>query len=104
MKLTDANIKTVKETLGADPLEADNPAIEPLTQNFGEHTFYVGQEGLFVFEPDAEANDPEQANGEDKEADDGNTVRLMLIAAWTDEKREAIRAVEPQPTEMTVSL
>ena len=103
MKLSNANIKTVKETLGVDPLEADNPAIEPLTKNFGEHTFYVGQEGLFVFEPDTEEIEPAKPNGKAKPTA-GNTVRLTLVAAWTDENRDAIKACEPQPTEMTVAL
>lgn len=95
MLLTAAAMNTVEEELGINPLETTNPAIESLKKTFGDHTFYVGQEGLFVFEPDDSDDAPKKK---------GQTIRLTLIAGWTDANRKAVGKVEPQPTEMTVTI
>jgi hypothetical protein len=92
MKLTSRQITAVKQELSADPLEEENPAMETLRDAFGDHTFYVGADGLFVLEP---VNDPAHA---------GEPAQLVLVAAWTDEQRNALQPVPPQTTEKVVDL
>lgn len=92
MKLSSQQVTSVKQELGADPLDAENPAMKSLLDAFGEHTFYVGGDGLFVFEP---VNDPEAS---------GEPAQLVLVAAWTDEKKNALTQVPPQPTDKVVDL
>ena len=54
--------------------------------------FYVGVDGLFVFEPvnEAEASD--------------DSAQLILVAAWTDENKNALTQVPPQRTDKVVDL
>ena len=89
MKLTQAQAETAKETLGADPIPADHPVAQQLEQTFGEHSFYLDNNGLLVFEPTEE--DPEKAG-------------LFLIAAWTDENRKELGGIQPQPTNIVLDL
>jgi hypothetical protein len=89
MKLDENQIAAVREKLGADPLPEDHSAYAALAQNFGEHSFYVSDQGLLIPEPVAEQPD---------------TARLVLIAAWADESKTEIGAIEPQPTDVVVEL
>lgn len=87
MKLSKVQIAATRDSLGATPVPDDHPVMEQLKQAFGEHTFFLDQSGLSVFveqgEVPAEVELPE---GE---------PRLVMIAAWTDESRSALGAVEP---------
>jgi hypothetical protein len=92
MKLSTQQVASVRHELGADPLREDNPAMDSLRGAFGDHTFYVGSDGLFVFEP---VNDP----------DAGRTpAQLVLVAAWADAQKSALEKVPPQETDRVVDL
>ena len=95
MKLTANQVAIAKSAIGADPIPADHPAMDQLEQAFGEHTFYLDQNGLLVFEPDEE---PEEA----PDVQDG--ARLTLIAAWADDTRQSLGAVQPHPTHIVIDL
>lgn len=92
MKLNSKQIDAVKQDIGADPLEQDNPAIEALRGAFGDHTFYVGVEGLFVLEPVNDSSHP------------GDPAQLVLVAAWTDEQKNALQPIPPKASEKVVDL
>jgi len=92
MKLTTKQIAAVKQEIGAEPLEEQNPAMDALRDAFGNHTFYVGVEGLFVLEP---ANDPTHP---------GDPAHLVLVAAWTDEQKNALQPIPPKASEKVVDL
>lgn len=92
MKLSSQQVAVVKDQLGADPLEDENPAMDSLKNAFGEHTFYVGMDGLFVFEP---VNDPDES---------GEPARLVLVASWTDEQKNALEKIPPRETDQVVDL
>lgn len=66
--------------------------MKSLRDAFGDHTFYVGGDGLFVFEP---VNDPEAS---------GEPAQLILVAAWSDEKKNALTQVPRQGTDKVVDL
>ena len=84
MKLTDQQIAQIKEQIGAEPVPAQSPATQTLSQHFGEHTFYVDEAGLHFFET---AESP---------SDDGPCdVHPVRVATWTDEKREALSPHDP---------
>ena len=87
MKLTPNQIAASREATAAMPLPDDHPVMEKLTEAFGEHTFFVDQNGLSVFVEQSEV--PEEVV-----LPEGDP-RLMLIAAWTDETRQALGAVKP---------
>lgn len=92
MRLSPEQIATVKEELGADSLEEDNPSMESLRKLFGNHTFYVGEEGLLIFLPI-----------ENAEPDD-TRAQMVLIAAWTDDSKKALSPIDAQPTTIVVDM
>ncbi|NHK28349.1 hypothetical protein FF098_010575 [Parvularcula flava] len=89
MKLTETQAEAAKQTLGADPIPEDHPVAVQLSQTFGEHSFYLDNNGLLVFEPTKE--DPAKAG-------------LFLIAAWTDEDKKELGGIQPQPTNIVLDL
>ncbi len=92
MKLNSDQIASVKQDLSVDPLEEENPAMGSLRETFGDHTFYVGPEGLFIVEP---IDDPMHP---------GEPAQLVMVAAWTDGKKNALQPVPPQKSQIMVDL
>ena len=90
MKLNTSQLAAVKRQTDADPVEEGSTPHTALKDAFGDHTFYVSEAGLLVPEPVAE-EPPAEVQG-------GDPVELILVAEWTDEKREAMPRVEPQRT------
>jgi hypothetical protein len=84
MKLSNSQITQIKEHVGADPVPADSAAANSLTRTFGDHTFYVDQSGLHVFE----------IAGVD-ETSGGDRVFPVRIASWTDDKKNSLSPHEP---------
>lgn len=101
MKLNTQQIAAVKQEIGADPVEDSNPAMEPLRDAFGDHTFYVGSEGLFVLEP-VDAGDAQGA--EAPAAEPAEPAQLVLIAGWANEEKNALQPVPAQATTTVVDL
>jgi hypothetical protein len=91
MKLNDNQVKAVEERTGLQPIPEDNPAMDQLKQNFGDHTFYVDDRGLYVLESAQEDSDDSQATA-------------VQIATWTDENRNALQPHEPQATDAVFNL
>ncbi len=86
MKLDDDQVAAVKRQTGADLIADDNPAIDTLRKVFGEHTFYLDQNGLLV---------PERSDG-DSEAD--SVAEFVQVAVWQGEERDALQPIPPQAT------
>ncbi len=95
MKLTSKQAAAVKERINVDPIDEENPVVEPLRKAFGDHTFYIVSDGLFVLE---EVEEAEQAGAEEEPA------RFVMVAAWTNEEKNALQPVEPQKTNTVVDL
>ncbi len=89
MKLNEHQMAVVRDQLGADPLPETHPSYPALTQAFGEHSFYVSDQGLLVVQQVPEAP---------------QTGRLVLVAAWTDDSKSELGAIEPQPTELAIDF
>ncbi len=88
MKLSEPQIKQVVGQTGATVIAQDHPAISELESNFGEHTFFLDDEGLHVWER------PSGAEQESKKL-----VR-MRVAAWGDEAKSSLVPHEPLPTQV----
>lgn len=109
MKLTSQQVASVKQELGADPIEETNPAMETLRNAFGDHTFYLASDGLFVLEPadtvSQEGGDETPAEGTEASAKSmDEPAHLVRIAAWTDENKNALQPAPPQATDTVVDL
>ena len=94
MKLDERQLAAIEARTGAKPLPADDPAATHLTGAFGEHSFFLDPNGLYVFEgievPDAEHG--------------AEPALLVQIAEWTDETKSAIAPIEPKPADLIVDL
>lgn len=95
MKLTDPQIAQIKDQVGVEPVPAEGPAAKTLAAHFGEHTFYVTEEGLHFFE----AAETLVKNGP-------CDVHPVKVAAWTNEKREALAPHDPVvgPAKATIDV
>jgi hypothetical protein len=90
MKLSAQQIENVEKNTGLQPVPDDNPAMPQLKENFGDHTFYLDEQGLYVLEtPD---------DGEETHA------TAVQVASWVDEQKTALQPHEPMATEAVVKL
>ncbi len=94
MKLNSEQIKTATESLGFGAIDEQHPAQAQLEDALGAHTFFINDNGLFVFS--------EQANDDGKDA---KTARLLVVAAWADEEKKALSPVNPpSPVDVVFDL
>lgn len=96
MKLNTDQTAAVQRQTGADPLPEDNPTMGQLREIFGEHTFYVAEQGLVVPETTPEPAAPE--------ATEDGSVEFMLVAVWAGEDKKSLQPIEPQPTGIKLEL
>ncbi len=92
MKLTSTQAAAVKQRVNIDPIDEENPVAEPLRKAFGDHTFFVVSDGLFVLEA---VNDASQGD---------DPARFVMVAAWTSEEKNALQPIEPQQTNTVIDL
>lgn len=97
MKLTSALVERTLGQFEAQSIQAravpeNHPAIPQLTKVFGDHTFFLDNDGLSVVEPMESAQENAQ------------TVQLVKLAHWQDTTRTSLAPHEPQPTDIVVML
>ena len=97
MKLNDQQTEAVERQTGLAPVPEDNPTVEMLKDNFGDHTFYVDKVGLYVWEPLDGA-------GTDGADEGGQRAAAVLLAAWADEERTTMRRTDPTVTVVVIDL
>ena len=86
MKLSAQQIADVRDTLGASPIPEEHPSLGQLQQAFGDHTFYLHEQGLSAFFGSDEIQMPEGG------------PKLMMLATWTDGDRTQLEGIDPVPT------
>jgi hypothetical protein len=84
MKLTSTRIDRAAEQLVAWPIPDADPTARPFNDLFGEHTFFIDDEGLSIVEL--------EANG------DVEVGRVVKLARWADEEQTYLL---PHPREVT---
>jgi hypothetical protein len=92
MKMTSALVKQTLSQIEAQPIPDNHPACPQLTRLFGDHTFFLDNNGLNIVEPSGRTETGSAV---------ANVVRL---ASWADAKRENLKAHEPEPTDAVVEL
>ncbi len=94
MKLNERQLAVIESQTGAKALPVDDPATEPLTGHFGDHSFFLDPNGLYIFEsvdlPDAETG--------------AEPALLVQIAEWTDDTKTAIGPIEPTAADLILDL
>jgi hypothetical protein len=94
MKLTAALVEQTLVQFEAEAIPENHPVVPELNRLFGEHTFFLDEDGLNIVEP-LEA--PEAEAGQEA----GQVVRL---ADWSDAKRSSLVPHEPEPLDVVVLL
>jgi hypothetical protein len=93
MKFSAKQIDEVQRQTGADPIPDDHPVMDQLKSYFGDHTFYVDQTGLHIWE---------NLGGDSEEEEE--QVTAVTVASWTDEEKTSLRPHGPKPTAVVVKL
>jgi hypothetical protein len=93
MKLTAEQIDGVTSQFEAQAVPQDNRMIAELNNIFGEHTFFLDNNGLHIVERLAE---PEEAGAP--------MVRVVKLASWTDPDHRTLAAHPPEPTSLVINL
>lgn len=88
MKLSESQIRHVEGQTGATVIPQDHPSLSKLESSFGEHTFFIDDSGLHVWERPS-----------DEETESSKLVGIRL-ATWKDDKRTALVQHEPAPTQV----
>jgi hypothetical protein len=92
MKLNNAQVQQVGSQTGLKPIPDDNPATPKLQERFGEHTFYLDANGLYIWEP---VDDVEDVN---------EPVAAIMLAAWEGEDKQALKPMTPTRSRVVVEL
>jgi hypothetical protein len=93
MKLTSEQIHGVTSQFEAQQVPQDSRMITELNRLFGEHTFFLDNNGLHIVEELAEP-----------EAADVPIVRVVKVASWTDPDHKTLAAHAPEPTDVVINL
>jgi hypothetical protein len=90
MKLNPTQVEQILNQMNAHVLPDDHPAVAQLTDVFGDHTFFLDENGLKVLEP-GEMPETELQSGE-----------VISLADWTDSTLTSLKPHAPEPTGATV--
>jgi hypothetical protein len=92
MKLNDEQVQNVSKQTGLEPVPEDNPAVPKLQEHFGEHTFYLDANGLYIWEP---VDDVEEAS---------EAAAAIMLATWGDEEKTFLKPTPPTRSQVVVEL
>ncbi len=92
MKLTSAQVERTLTQFEAQAIPESHPVVPQLKNLFGEHTFFLDDNGLNIVEP-AES---------DRSATESATV--VNLASWSDASPNSLEPHEPEPTEVVILL
>lgn len=106
MKLNQDQVDTIKEKTGLTPIPQEAAADSGLEGHFGDNTFYLDSQGVYVFEEIRTEDDgvqtvvpPEQATGESVTA-----IQIAAVEQGEQEGAVSVRSIQPQATTLTVDL
>jgi len=92
MRLSPVLVKLTLNQFEAEAIPDNHPALPELNRMFGDHTFFVDEDGLHIVEP---------AMCDQDGAQTGQVVRL---ASWNDPERTSLAVHEPEAVDVVVKL
>jgi hypothetical protein len=93
MKLTSAEVKQALRQFSAQVIPEEHPMVPRLNEMFGEHTFFLDENGLNIVEPAVDAQPAAT-----------QTARVVNLANWSDANLTSLAPHEPEATEAVVEL
>lgn len=91
MKLSARQIQQTPPQMEAKPIPESHPAVEQLKGVFGDHTFFIGENGLHI----VETGEPASAGG---------LANVVNLASWANEERTALAPHQPEVTDTLVQI
>jgi len=76
MKLNAAQIEKVEEVFACEAVPEDSSVLPRLTEAFGEHTYFLSQEGLNIVAVDETA--------------ENQSAKIITLASWADDRSSLI--------------
>jgi hypothetical protein len=92
MKLNAAQIERTLHQVEAEAIPAEHPVIPQLQRLFGDHTYFLDNNGLSIVEP------------LESEQGDGQLGVVVNLANWTDASAAKLQPHEPESTDLVVEL
>jgi hypothetical protein len=91
MKLTSIQVEQTLSQIRAEAIPEDDPVIPELSDLFGDHTFFIDDNGLNIVEPIETGSNVQSA-------------QVVNVADWRDADMTKLAAHEPEPTNVFVTL
>jgi hypothetical protein len=92
MKLATQMVTRTLDQIDAKVIPESHPAVPELNQRFGDHTFFLDEEGLSIVEP-IDPEEPGQATG-----------IVVNLASWSDAERSSLELHKPEITDVVIEL
>jgi hypothetical protein len=92
MRLTSAQVQRTLSQFQAQAIADDDPMVARLTGLFGDHTFFLNDNGLNVVEPTEPPEPGVQA------------CKVVNLANWADANLTSLAPHEPEPTGVVIVL
>jgi hypothetical protein len=92
MKLASNMLERTLDQFEAQPLPDTHPAVPKLEEVFGEHTFFLNEDGLHIVEPTEPAVEGDQVGS------------VLRVARWNDDDRTGLLLHEPEPSDIVIDL
>lgn len=102
MKLTSAQVRKTLTQYQGQPIPENHQLVQPLSDRYGDHTFFLDGNGLNIVEPASRA--AAQDTSQQEQQDTPQAVRVVNLASWSDENCTKLVAHEPEPTDTFVQL
>ncbi|HVH74380.1 MAG TPA: hypothetical protein VM755_05640 [Stellaceae bacterium] len=92
MKMDAAMVEKTLNQFEAQAIPDEHPAVPQLNKVFGDHTFFLNDDGLHIIEPAADRQDGSE------------TGKIVRLASWNDANHTSLAPHEPETSEATVDL
>jgi hypothetical protein len=92
MRLSSARVEKTLDQFEAQAIPESHPVVPQLNKLFGEHTFFLNDDGLHIVEPAEPADAGAQAG------------TIINLADWKDANRTSLTPHAPHPTDIVVVL
>jgi hypothetical protein len=92
MKLNSALVARTLDQFEAQAVPDNHPVMPQLSSLFGDHTFFLDDQGLNIVEPTGATDSGTQ------------TAQVIKLAEWKDTNRNSLVPHEPEATDVIVTL
>jgi hypothetical protein len=92
MKLNSSQIEQTLHQFEAEAIPAEHPVVPNLERLFGEHTYFLDNNGLNIVEP------------VDSERQGAARGVIVNLASWVDGQASSLQPHEPERTDLVVDL